>query len=208
MKYQEVNGDLIKMALRGHFDVIGHGCNCQCKMGAGIAPQMAKAFRCDVFPKEDAAFKGDINKLGQIDYRKLHEEKESVGGNWVYYPDEEVFLTGKELVVVNMYTQFMYGKNHQDGVEKPLDYEALTLCLRKMNHIFKGKHIGLPKIGCGLAGGVWDINDLPTELDKIEFENRWGKKNCVKDIIQRELKDCNVTIVNYEKKRVKEWYDH
>jgi hypothetical protein len=32
-----------------------------------------------------------------------------------------------------------------------LDYEALALCLRKINHTFKGKHVGLPQIGCGIA---------------------------------------------------------
>ena len=82
--------------------------------------------------------------------------------------------TERLLYVVNAYTQYYYGKNHPDGINKPLDYEALTLCLRKMNHIFKGKHIGLPGlIGCGLAG---------------------GDKNKVKSIIKKELKDCNVTI--------------
>jgi O-acetyl-ADP-ribose deacetylase (regulator of RNase III) len=35
-----VDGDLIKLALKGEFDVIVHGCNCFCQMGAGIAPQM------------------------------------------------------------------------------------------------------------------------------------------------------------------------
>lgn len=49
MSYTEVNGDLIKLAKRGEFDVIGHGCNCFCTMGAGIAPQMAEAFDCDSF---------------------------------------------------------------------------------------------------------------------------------------------------------------
>jgi len=28
--------------------------------------------------------------------------------------------------------------------------------MRKINHIFAGKHIGLPLIGAGLAGGDWD----------------------------------------------------
>ena len=32
-----IKGDLIKLALQGEFDVIVHGCNCFCTMGAGIA---------------------------------------------------------------------------------------------------------------------------------------------------------------------------
>ena len=47
-----VDGDLISLALYGHFDVIAHGCNCFCTMGAGIAPKMAAAFGCDNFPME------------------------------------------------------------------------------------------------------------------------------------------------------------
>ena len=30
-------GDLLQLALAGQFDVIVHGCNCQCQMGKGIA---------------------------------------------------------------------------------------------------------------------------------------------------------------------------
>lgn len=163
MKYQEIEGDLIQLALQGNFDVIAHGCNCQCVMGAGLAPQMAKAFSCNEFPLESEEFKGDINKLGMIDYEYYRPN----------FPD-----TKHSVAIVNCYTQFMYGTNHIDGVSKPLDYEALTLCMRKINHIFKGKHIGLPKIGCGLAGGDWNV---------------------VKEIIKNELKDCKITIVNYKK---------
>ena len=39
-----VRGDLLKLALDGHFDVIVHGCNCQCVMGAGIALSIKNAF--------------------------------------------------------------------------------------------------------------------------------------------------------------------
>ena len=32
-----IKGDLIKLAQKGKFDIIAHGCNCFCTMGAGIA---------------------------------------------------------------------------------------------------------------------------------------------------------------------------
>ena len=155
--YQEIEGDLIALAKEGMFDVITHGCNCMSNMGAGIAPQMAKAFGVDQYPLESFTRKGDINKLGQIE--------------WLIERD------GAIPFVVNSYTQFSYGKNHTDGVSKPLDYEALTLCMRKINHRFSGKHIGLPKIGAGLAGGDW---------------------NRIKKIIQTELKDMKVSVVIYK----------
>ena len=153
--YNEIQGDLIKLAKEGAFDVITHGCNCMCTMGAGIAPQMAKAFACHTYPLEELSTQGNINKLGQID--------------WKYYP----ISPDKQIAVVNSYTQYVPAP-----WLKPFDYEAFTLCMRKINQVFKGKHIGLPQIGAGLAGGDWNI---------------------IKQTIQTELRDCNVTVVIYQK---------
>lgn len=65
--YQEIEGDLITLAKQGKFDVITHGCNCLSNMGAGIAPQMAKAFGVDRFEME--IWGATIEKLGCIDYQ-------------------------------------------------------------------------------------------------------------------------------------------
>lgn len=154
--YKEVVGDLIKLAKEGEFDLIAHGCNCFCNMGAGIAVPMNKTFGCGNFKLEDPTkYMGDINKLGQIDWGGFQLTQE------------------KSLVVVNAYTQYIPAAHL-----KPVDYEAITLCMRKINQMFKGYHVGLPKIGAGLAGGDWER---------------------IKKIIQEELKDCDVTIVIFEK---------
>ncbi len=155
MNYKEINGDLIQLAQQGEFDVIVHGCNCFCSMKSGIAPQMAEAFGCDKYPLEDLKFQGFINRLGAIDFKEING-----------------------LTIVNAYTQYFNRTLNPDKQAINLDYEALTLCLRKINHVFAGKFIGLPQIGAGLAGGDW---------------------NLIKKIIKKELKDCNVIIVIYEK---------
>ena len=147
--YRELNGDLINLAKAGEFDVIAHGCNCFGRMKRGIAPQMAQAFGCDEFELESSKYNGHINKLGQIDYKKV---------GTVY--------------VVNAYTQYYWGTE-----TKPFDYDAFTLCMRKIAFEFEGKHIGLPKIGSHLAGGDWER---------------------IKKIIQKELEPCFVTVVNYK----------
>lgn len=157
--YIEIEGDLIDLAKRGNFDVIAHGCNCFSRMKRGIAPQMAAAFRCDRYRLEDQKHAGDIRKLGQIETMS--------SGSFGSEHYEKTFS------VVNAYTQY-----HWDSKGKPLDYEAFTLCMRKINHIFHGEHIGLPQIGAGLAGGDWQR---------------------IKKIIQTELKDMNVTVVIYKK---------
>ena len=181
MNYQEIEGDLIKLTKQGTFDVITHGCNCLSNMGAGIAPQMAKAFGVDKYSLESLG--ENIDKLGRIDY-EMNCIMELEGEVRVYNPlhnglnfSIKDWKLIKDVFVVNSYTQFRYGKNHTDGVSKPLDYDALTMCMRKINHQFKGKHIGLPKIGAGLAGGDW---------------------NRIKTIIQTELKDMKVSVVIYK----------
>jgi O-acetyl-ADP-ribose deacetylase (regulator of RNase III) len=169
---KEIDGDLITLAKEGKFDVIAHGCNCHSTMGAGLAPQMAKTFGCDRFEME--LIGTDVNKLGNIDYQTF-----VLGENAIWsLEDAKNNRNEPELTVVNAYTQYYYGRNHADGILRPLDYEALTLCLRKMNMVFQGKKIGLPMIGAGLAGGDWDQ---------------------IKYLIQEELRDFQVTVVIYKK---------
>lgn len=142
-------GDLITLAKKGEFDVITHSCNCFCRMKRGIAPILASFFGCDKFPMEDPSKEGDINKLGMIDYKKCGQT-----------------------IVVNSYMQFHWKEPSKYGI--PFDYAACRLCLRKINRIFPNKKIGLPMIGCGLAGG-----DPKTVLR----------------IINDELVDCDVSLV-------------
>lgn len=91
---------------------------------------------------------------------------------------KQIFYNFHTKLYAVIYTQYHYGRNHSDGVQTPVDYDAITMCMRKINHIFKGKHIGLPKIGAGLAGGDWNI---------------------IENIIRAELKDMEVTIINFKK---------
>lgn len=170
LKY--VDGNLITLALEGKFDVIAHGCNCFCRMGAGIAPQMAKVFGCDKFDLEAKYLAGDINKLGQIDYREVFIYENSLV---FHYPEFSREDPPNELFVINAYTQYKHRGNSPS--EAPIDYDALTLCMRKIKHRFRGNRIGLPKIGCGLAGGNWDI---------------------ISRIIDKELQGEDVTIINFQ----------
>jgi len=130
-----------------NYDAIVHGCNCFNSMGAGIAAGVAK-----VYPEADRVDKqsiyGDINKLGTI---------------------EHVIIRDKNVIVVNAYTQFTPGKD--------VSYAAIEMVLRKLNKDFEGRHIALPMIGCGIAGGYWEI---------------------VYNMMKRILKDVSVTIIYWE----------
>lgn len=161
MSYEVIKGDLIDLAKRGRFDVIAHGCNCFCRQKSGIAKQMAENFQTansGIYSLESGFQFGEYNKLGLIEEAKRYIDNP----NFIGY-----------IEVVNMYTQYRYGTD-----KKHLDETALRLCLRKLNHMYKGKRVGLPQIGCGLAGGKWEE---------------------VEPIIKEELKDMDVTIVIFEK---------
>jgi O-acetyl-ADP-ribose deacetylase (regulator of RNase III) len=126
-----VDGDLLKLADEGNFDVIGHGCNCFHAMESGIAPQI-KAKYPDAYTADCATTKGDINKLGTISYAEM-----------------------PNITVVNIYSQFDTKGRRQGKID--LDYDALRSGLRLMKNKFSGKRFGINKIGSGLAGGDWTI---------------------------------------------------
>jgi O-acetyl-ADP-ribose deacetylase (regulator of RNase III) len=124
----EVEGDLIRLARDGRFDVIVHGCNCFCEMGAGIARLIRSEFP-EAYEADLATEKGDLSKLGTC---------------------SEAFSGG--VVVVNAYTQY-----HFRGKGVLVDYDALREALRWVRQCHGGKRIGLPRIGAGLAKGDWEI---------------------------------------------------
>jgi len=154
-KLNEINGDLIEYTKNGTFDIILHGCNCFCKMGSGVARQIAENYPLALHVDLETKV-GDYNKLG----------------NFTITPSKTKKHSSKIIYIINCYIQYNYGRQNKRYV----DYDALRLCLRKVNFKYPNKHIGMPKIGSGLAGGDWNI---------------------IKHIIEEELKDMRVTIVNY-----------
>lgn len=163
---QVVKGDLIRMALKGEFDVIAHGVNCYGVQRAGIAKKMNKHFKTEEYSLEKRYW-GNPNKLGMIQFRRFR-----------MVSDEPILLDRNSIIqdpesntfyVINCYTQFKYSKQSPQ-----IDYDALRLCMRKINMMFPKRRVGLPWIGCGLAG---------------------GDKEKVKKIFEEELTNVRLTIV-------------
>lgn len=128
---KSIEGDLIEIARQGHFDVIVHGCNCFCTMGAGIARVIRDQYPV-AYEADQATEKGSHDKLGT-------------------YSSAEVSIGEHRLTVVNAYTQYNY---RGSGVKA--DYDAIRQVFRKIKSDFSGKRIGYPMLGAGLAGGDWD----------------------------------------------------
>ena len=126
------NGDLIKLALEGKFDIIIHGCNCFCKMGAGIAKAIKTEFP-EAFQSDYKTKKGDRSKLGDFTSATVHRN-------------------GYIFIVINAYTQYDY---RGSGVK--VDYDAVRNVFRRLKSEFSGKRFSFPLIGSGLAGGDWSI---------------------------------------------------
>jgi len=140
-----IKGDLIELALKGEFDVIIHGCNCFCTMGAGIAKTIKQVFP-EAYQADLKTKKGEKTKLGEISFVKVEMEN------------------GK-LIIVNGYTQY-----HWRGRGRKADYEAIRKVFAKVKKQFSGLRIAYPALGAGLAGGDWKvISEIINE--ELEDEN-------------------------------------
>ena len=125
-------GDLIQKAKAGEFDVIVHGCNCFCTMGAGIAKTIKQVFPV-AYQADLTTVAGDKAKLGS-------------------YSAVTVKAAGKPLSIVNAYTQY-----HWRGHGRLADYEAIRQVFRQVKKVYTGQRIGYPAIGAGLAKGDWVV---------------------------------------------------
>lgn len=127
-----IQGDLLAFALDGTFDVILHGCNCQCQMGKGIALSIKKQFP-EAYAADCATPKGDAAKLGTISAASIERGE-------------------RRFDIVNGYTQF-----HWRGEGVLADYDAIRNVMKVVRARYAGRRIGYPKIGAGLAGGDWQV---------------------------------------------------
>lgn len=136
-----MQGNIIKEAQKGSFDLVVHGCNCFCTMGAGVAKQIKLNFP-RAYEADKLTTKGDKGKLGT--YTKA------------IYP---------EVTIINAYTQYAFSSS-----KATVDYQAIQNVFTQLNKDFPNSTVGIPKIGAGLARGDWNIiekiiNDSTPDLE-------------------------------------------
>jgi len=158
MRYEVKN--LIDAAKDGDVNVIAHQANCFCAMKSGIAPQIVKAFP-ETKIADDQTVTGDSMKLGTISLA------------------QHLLPSMEYLTIFNLYGQFSMGT---DKIHT--NYDAITKALYEMRGwLTHYDRLGLPKIGCGLAGGNWAI---------------------VSEIIEDVLDDVDVTIYVLDESEIPE----
>lgn len=124
-----VKGDLLTV----QHGIIAHGCNAQGVMGSGVA----KAVRAK-YPDAYLEYK--------IFCEKEADKSRLVGQTSWYHPNRHLFIA-------NCITQNFFGG---DGALY-LDYEGLEKCMVHLSYVNAGLPIHMPKIGCGLGGGDWQV---------------------------------------------------
>lgn len=137
------NGDLLNTDL---VTIKAHQVNCQGVMGRGIASTIK-----DKYPNVFEEYKVICNK-----------NKSRMLGSFTVHDIEN------NNKIINMYTQDRYGKT-----ECYTDYEAFRNCVKSIIEYcedIKCDRIGMPYlIGCGFAGGNWDI---VYKILEEEFDNK------------------------------------
>lgn len=117
--------------------VICHSVNCQGKFNKGLAKKIREKY-----PNVYEEYMDLCKKVVVPRYRLDLIQRVNVSDS---------------LTVVNLFTQLYYGDSTKTGVDYN-SYDAWTTILTRRLKIFENETLYFPyKIGCGLAGGNWNL---------------------------------------------------
>lgn len=143
---QYVKGDIFDLMHTMKADVFIHQANCGRVMGGGLARQVR-----DKLPQ---LYMADL-QTGLWDKRKLGTISTA---------------TIDGVICINLYGQMAYSWN-----KKMTDERAQRKALRAIGVLYEGLTVIMPKIGCNVAGGTWEVTGA---------------------IVEEELQACNVIVVD------------
>lgn len=134
MQISYINGDATRPNKTGN-KIIVHICNDIGAWGKGFVVAISKRW-----------------KLPEIKYKDWHKSNEKFDLGQVQFVKVE-----EDIWVANLIGQHKI-KNHKNG-NPPIRYEAIAHGLEKVSHfaVANNSTIHMPRIGCGLAGGKWEI---------------------------------------------------
>lgn len=151
MSIQYRKGDLLDAFKSGEIDILVHGCNCYKTMGAGIAKQIKEQYpeAYEIDCKDYPSWELPSDRLGSFTFVKYGRKHCGQSGHNTAY-------------IINAYTQETYWDN-----ERMLSYQAIKDVFTKIKNTpsFNKLAIGIPFIGCGLAGGDWkEVSQILEEV--------------------------------------------
>lgn len=125
--------------LESDCSVMAHQCNCFSTMGAGIAKQFAAKW--PEVAAADSAFRPNdpTGKLGKVSHALVKNDT---------------------VIVYNLYGQYNYGRGKQQTNYQALESAVRMMLdeLKQLGNMFYQLKIGVPYgMGCGLAGGDWNV---------------------------------------------------
>lgn len=149
MEIQYLTGDATRPVAEGN-KIIAHICNDIGKWGKGFVLAISKRW-----PRVEAAYRGTA---------------------FLWRGTTQIVEVEDDIIVANMIAQ--KGIYKENGVP-PIRYEKLRGALSQVHDLAKdrGASVHMPRIGCGLAGGKWDV---------------------VSKIIQEELTEKGVPVFVYD----------
>lgn len=139
IKYKK--GNLVDAFINNEVNVLIHQANCFNTMGSGIVKEI-KSRLPEMFAADCETIKGDIRKLGSYSYAIFEGDNKSLKYGF------------------NLYGQHRYGidKQHTDYIAIVTGLCSIRKLLDVVSRCDKTDiKIGLPKLGCGLGGGSWEI---------------------------------------------------
>lgn len=126
--------------------IIVHGCNCQGVMCSGVAKQVKEKY-----PEAYNVYKETETDIG-LELGDAHL----------------IETNGK--IFINLLTQEFYGRDENTVY---VDYDAVWSALKLIPTLLEEygfKTIAMPKIGCGLGNGDWNIVSKIIEEELSDFE--------------------------------------
>jgi len=155
MPVEIIKGDMVLSYKNKELDAYAHQCNCFCTMKRGIAVLLSKV-NPEVRRSDNLTTVGNRDKLGKLG--QVHTKG---------FP-----------ILFNVYSQYHW-REYKEPYGGNTDYSALHKGLVSIKktlygyiHNPKGSlTLGLPLIGCGLAGGDWDNVVYPMIKEIFEDSN-------------------------------------
>ena len=136
MTINYINGDATSPTADGH-KIIAHVCNDIGRWGKGFVLPLSQRWRAPEIAFKAAFSNGNSLGLGEVQFIKVESD----------------------ITVANMIGQHKIATRFTGNDLPPIRYPAIEQCLTRLAEYALAEHasIHMPRIGCGLAGGKWEL---------------------------------------------------